>query len=520
MFVGLTPIRVSSLSRQQSASASLRRRRRGAWRDPLPHRTWQASVLVQWGEHARTAAVAVVTAVWLHCAPVQVQAAALSAPTPTQLIEEAYMLLQENYIDTRMITPTLLEHALSPPLPRNVAQAGQRIEEELLRPLQDRFTRYVPREQMEHLLRFDGSGMGMLLRRVDARVAAASRDATEAASFPGVVPRVPVSPGDLYVSSPPVRGSAADRAALQAGDVIDRIQGVDATGGRVLPFEAANLMQGVDGGTVTLTIRGRGDVQLVRRVLGVHASSARRVVTYGQLGRTGVIRIREFNALARPGVEQALQHFFGDAATAPMRAPSVPVQRLVLDLRSNGGGSLEEAIDVASLFLGPNVPLAYMSNESGAELAVTTRSPTHLYAQGRSLPMVVLVNDHTASASEVVAGALRDQCRAALVSVGIAANHTYGKALVQGVFGLSDGSGLVITVGKYVTPVVREQIQGRGLHADRHVLGLWSALPPWLGASMAEAELFDRDAKAFGSPALCPSPATHTLPAGGVAEGA
>jgi carboxyl-terminal processing protease len=437
------------------------------------------------------------TVLWTELVEAAVSHVETTISAPARVVYEAYGILRENHIQRDAISHDWLDAALQPSPPQDFATARQRVAEHLIRPLHDRYTRLVAPEQFARLLRFDATGLGLLLRAADAEVSKASLSETPGERLElGILPRVPVAPGDLYIASPPVAGTAAAAAGLQAGDVIDSINGENVRGGRVAPFEAAALMQGAEGGSVVLEIRGRGPVELTRDYRNLAGLSAERAVEFERLGRIGMIRIREFNAWTLPQTEAALSQLLG--AGAPSRPSGTgndaeTVDRLVLDLRRNHGGSLEEALDLAGLFLGGSVPVALFESSHGDVVPITSREPNGVLSAARTLPLVVLIDHETASASEILAGALRDYCRAALISLGFFPDHTYGKAMVQGVYGLSDGSGLVATIGHYRTPVRHEELQDRGLRAERHIPGLWSLAPmPWR-AALAEQALFGAD---------------------------
>ena len=146
----------------------------------------------------------------------------------------------------------------------------------------------------------------------------------------------------------------------------------------------------------------------------------------------GYIRLTSFNARAQR-----------DVATAVRELQNLGAQRLILDIRGNRGGLVSEGVEVARLFLDDG---AVVVRTEGAR----TRASEQLTAPGPALtsqPLAILVDSHTASASEILAGALQDNCRGVLVG-----RRTYGKGLIQSVYELGDGSGLVLTVGKYLTP--------------------------------------------------------------------
>lgn len=135
----------------------------------------------------------------------------------------------------------------------------------------------------------------------------------------------------------------------------------------------------------------------------------------------------------------------------------------VLDLRDNLGGLVQAGIEIAKLFLNEGDTVIYTAGRDPQfQQAVVSDTSPLIRA-----PLVVLVNDKTASASEIVASALHDNCRAVLVG-----KRTYGKGLIQSVFELQDGSGVVITVGKYVTPKHKD-INGNGIEPDFQKLPAW-----------------------------------------------
>ncbi|GFR42288.1 hypothetical protein Agub_g3186, partial [Astrephomene gubernaculifera] len=189
----------------------------------------------------------------------------------------------------------------------------------------------------------------------------------------------------------------------------------------------------------------------------------------------GTVRLTAFNARAQSDVAAAIRQLQAAGAT-----------RLVLDLRDNRGGLVTEGLEVARLFLEGDVPIV-VTERQGAP-PDTPRAPGPALT---SAPLLVLVNGHTASASEIVAGALRDNCRAVL-----AGSRTYGKGLIQSVYELSDGSGLVITVGKYLTP--------RGNDIDR-----FGIQPDFNGAPSREQ--FDSTVKACKLSSPPPSAAASSV---------
>jgi len=248
----------------------------------------------------------------------------------------------------------------------------------------------------------------------------------------------PTGPGEVPTVGAVQPGSPADRAGLTAGDALLAVDRVDVTS---LPVdEVAQRLRGVGGTSVTLRVLTGDGVQelTVPRV-----SIATDEVSVEQVGRgVALVRVTAFTR----GVGRSVR-----AALAQM----TPRPRgVVLDLRGNPGGLLDEAVEVASVFLDGGPVVSY--DRRG--LPRTT-----LYALSRGdvhTPLVVLVDAATASAAEVVAAALQDRGRAVVVGT-----QTFGKGSVQEPSRLSDGSALELTVGRYYTPSGRV-IDGVGVSPD------------------------------------------------------
>ncbi len=181
---------------------------------------------------------------------------------------------------------------------------------------------------------------------------------------------------------------------------------------------------------------------LVRARIELHAVDSQ-VNTSADGTRIGYIRLKQFNANAAKDMADALKKLEGEN-----------VQGYVLDLRSNPGGLLMASITIARQWLDEGV---IVSTKTRDGIEDTKR------ANGRSLtqkPLVVLVNEGSASASEILSGALQDNHRAVVVG-----EKTFGKGLVQSVRGLSDGSGMTVTIAKYLTPNGRD-IHKHGIDPD------------------------------------------------------
>ena len=235
-------------------------------------------------------------------------------------------------------------------------------------------------------------------------------------------------------------GPAAD-AGLQPGDRIDRIDDEDARSFNVQ--EVVSRLRGLRGMPVEVAVR-RGDEQLqftvIRDVIHVEA-----IRTELPVPGYGYIRLRAFQS----DVSSALRTAIDDLEARNGR----PLNGLILDLRNNPGGLLREGINVSDVFLDSG-RIVSTSGRTGNREQTWNASNRNTRYRG---PLVVLVNGSTASASEIVAGALQDRERAAVIGV-----PTFGKGSVQSVISLSNGSGMKLTVSRYYTPSGRS-IHGAGI---------------------------------------------------------
>lgn len=265
--------------------------------------------------------------------------------------------------------------------------------------------------------------------------------------FGGIGVEIDVRDGWLTVHGV-MAGSPADRAGLQPGDRFLRVAGRAA---RDLPIaDAVRIMRGEPGTSVEVHVRRDGEeeavqVTLTREIVSVDAIEARILSD-----RIVYVRLRVFQRTTSDELRRAL-----DTAVERTRERG-GVRGLLLDLRRNPGGLLDQAVRVSDQFL-----------RSGTIVSTRGRGG-HLLSEARAhrsntrpeWPMVVLVDNFTASAAEIVAGALRDHSRAIVVG-----SQTWGKGSVQNIIELSDGSALKLTVARYYTPSGRS-IQAEGIEPD------------------------------------------------------
>lgn len=265
--------------------------------------------------------------------------------------------------------------------------------------------------------------------------------------FEGIGVVVQKAPNGLRVTRV-YDGSPAKAAGLRSGDVIVRAGGKSLAG---LATDAASArVRGPEGTSVQLDI-ARGEQVLKKRVKRAQVRVPVVASRYREQDRVGVVALSQFSTGAHGELSQAIEELRGRGARA-----------IVLDLRGNPGGLVSEAVAVSSLFL-DDEPVVSMRGR-----AVRTRT---YRAEGDApfpeLPLAVLVDEGSASAAEIVTGALQDHERAEVIGT-----RTYGKGVFQEVMPISGGGALDLTVGQYFTPDGRNlggkgSSRGKGLTPDR-----------------------------------------------------
>jgi carboxyl-terminal processing protease len=261
--------------------------------------------------------------------------------------------------------------------------------------------------------------------------------------FGGLGIEISIRNGVLTVISP-IEGTPAFNAGIQTGDKIIKIEG-NSTLDMALT-DAVSLMRGEIGTSINITIFREGlekplDLQIVRDIIKVQ--NIKKKVYNGDIG---YIKIRSFSKTTSADLDKAL------AALEEKE-----IRKLILDVRNNPGGLLNQAVEVSDRFLDEENLIVYTMGR-GEDQGI--RFTTHDMGKRVSYPMIVLVNGGSASASEIVAGALQDLGRAVVVGT-----PTFGKGSVQTIIPLSDGSALRLTTARYYTPSGRV-IQGNGVVPD------------------------------------------------------
>ncbi|HOW63274.1 MAG TPA: S41 family peptidase, partial [Candidatus Contendobacter sp.] len=244
----------------------------------------------------------------------------------------------------------------------------------------------------------------------------------------------------------PIDDTPAQRAGIRAGDLIIRLDDVSVKG--MALSDAIQRMRGKPNTAITLTIVREGvrkplKIRLIREVIQVRSVKSR-LLEPG----FGYLRITQFQAKTAQNLRQALQEV--------EQQNKGPLRGVVLDLRNNPGGVLNGAVDVADDFLEDGAIVQTKGRGDGSDQSFKA-TPGDLL---KGAPLVVLVNGGSASASEIVAGALQDHHRALILG-----ERTFGKGSVQTILPLGNGTAVKLTTARYYTPNGRS-IQAQGIEPD------------------------------------------------------
>ncbi|WP_066423508.1 carboxyl-terminal processing protease CtpA [Anabaena sp. 4-3] len=326
-----------------------------------------------------------------------------------KLVSEVWRIVNRTYLDdtfNHQNWAAVRQKALEKPFKDQ--KAAYVAIQNMLKTLDDPFTRFLDPEQYRSL-QVNTSG-----------------------ELTGVGLQIALNPetGKLEVVSP-IEGSPAEKAGIRSRDRILKIEGFSTA--NLTLDEAAARMRGPIGSLVTLIIErdgeGEKEVRVVRDRIALNPVVAE-LRTSPEGKSIGYLRLTQFNANASTELAHAISSLEKKGADA-----------YILDLRNNPGGLLQAGIEIARLWLDSGT-IVYTVNRQGIQGSFEAFGPALT-----DDPLVVLVNQGTASASEILAGALQDNGRAKLVG-----ETTFGKGLIQSLFELSDGSGLAVTIAKYETP--------------------------------------------------------------------
>ena len=245
----------------------------------------------------------------------------------------------------------------------------------------------------------------------------------------------------IYVVKP-MEGSPAEEAGIQAGDLITKVDGKEYSGEEL--DQASNAIKGEEGTTVKLEILRDGETQELeverRKIVVSH-------IVEKKFDNVGYLLIEDFDGGCAKEFEEKYKEL-----------ESQGIDRLIIDLRNNGGGVVDEAVSIADMLLDKDDTILITQDKKGnEEITKSEHNPTI------TMPVVVLTNGYSASASEILVGALQDNERATIVGT-----KTYGKGVIQEVDRLNDGSGLKITIEEYYTPN-KNEINKVGIEPDEEI---------------------------------------------------
>ncbi len=260
----------------------------------------------------------------------------------------------------------------------------------------------------------------------------------------GAYVRRPEDGGPIILE--PIPGNPAETAGILAGDILIAVDGVPITDDMTVT-DVADMVKGEKGKAVILTVQHPGesevvDIEIVRDDILIPSVTSQILEEDPEIG---YVRLSRFSGESSSEVADALEELLDQGAT-----------HFILDLRQNRGGLLDAAIDVADHFLDGGPVLVQQSKDEGERTFKAT-----LRTLVPEAPLIILIDGGTASAAEIVAGALQDRGRAQLVGDG----PTFGKGSVQLVFDLNDGSSVHVTSARWFTPG-RKQLDGEGLEPD------------------------------------------------------
>ncbi len=340
------------------------------------------------------------------------QSQAFFQDSPKELVDEVWQVINRKYVDAtfngedwRKVRTEYLDKKYS-----DKEQAYEAIRE-MLKKLNDPYTRFMSPEEFK-TMQIDTSGE---LTGVGIQIT--KEEDTQ----------------NIVVISP-IEDTPAFKAGIVSKDIIREIDGKSTKGMEL--NDAVSMIRGKPGTSVKIVIERDGkniDFTITRASIEIHPVRAR-IDTNQGLGKVEYVRLVQFSGNAAQEMKQAILDGEKDNVTG-----------YILDLRSNPGGLLYSSVEIARMFI--NEGKIVSTVDRVGEVEAHSADATAL----TSKPVVVLVDGGSASASEILSGALQDHKRATVVGT-----QTFGKGLVQSVRGLGDGSGLAVTIAKYLTPDGRD----------------------------------------------------------------
>lgn len=286
--------------------------------------------------------------------------------------------------------------------------------------IDDKYTQYLTKEEMDELLEdTTGSYVGIGVYMAD-------NTADNTILIIGVI-----------------EGSVAEQAGIKSGDIIKKVDDVEYTGEQL--DAVSSKVKGEEGTNVKITIlrdNEEKEFNITRSSIKLKTVSSKMLEN-----NKGYIKISSFNDDTAKEFKEAYEKLKSDNPTG-----------LIIDLRNNGGGLVSESLDIAETMVEKGKTLLITSNkDKKEEIRKSTQNPII------DIPVVVLINQNTASASEILAGILKDDCNYKIIGT-----KSYGKGVIQTVYNFSDGSGLKVTTEEYFTPN-HDKINKVGITPDTEV---------------------------------------------------
>jgi carboxyl-terminal processing protease len=357
------------------------------------------------------------TALTVVAAPLREAAAGTKfQDNPKAIVDEAWQIVNREYVDAtfnktnwQQVRQELLNRKYS-----NKLEAYAAIRQ-ALRKLDDPYTRFMDPQQYQALTtqtNGEVTGIGIKLQEPEESASASSSE-----------------PKNLIIAEV-VEKSPAALAGLQSGDRVLAIDGRSTV--QMTTNEAAKLIRGEDGNSLKLKLLrvGKGTFEVSLKRTQIEVSSVAYRVKQENKVKVGYIKLVEFSSHSTKQMEDAIRALNREKVNA-----------FILDLRGNPGGLLQNSIEITRLFLSSGVIVKTVDRQGSNEQFRANQTAI------TELPLAVLVDGNSASASEIMAGALKDNKRGTIVGT-----STFGKALVQSVHALKDGSGMAVTVAHYYTP--------------------------------------------------------------------
>ena len=286
--------------------------------------------------------------------------------------------------------------------------------------LGDPYTEYISKEEMEEYMQdtlgnYVGIGIYMILDEEEGKIKVVS----------------------------PMKGSPAEAAGIQPGDIIETVDGESYTKEEM--SEVSNKIKGKEGTTVKIGIkRGEENIEFEIKRENIKVNPVEGKILENNIG---YIEFSSFDETTAEDFKAKYEELQKQGITS-----------LIIDLRNNGGGLVDQAIDIADLFVEKDQPLLYEVDKEGNEEVTKAENDVTI-----TMPTIILTNENTASASEILAGALKDLGKAKIIGT-----KTYGKGVIQEILRLKDGSGIKITTEEYQTPN-HNKINKVGIEPDETV---------------------------------------------------